>query len=92
MRIEPPRAWREFVADATLPECRLLAHPGADKPVEAVTAAGAAVAAVGPEGGFTDAEVAQALACSWQPVALGPRTLRVETAALVLAAVVGRKN
>jgi 16S rRNA (uracil1498-N3)-methyltransferase len=42
--------------------------------------------AIGPEGGFTDAEVAQALAAGWQAVDLGPRILRVETAAIMLAA------
>ncbi|MCE9547067.1 MAG: 16S rRNA (uracil(1498)-N(3))-methyltransferase [Planctomycetia bacterium] len=44
------------------------------------------VIAVGPEGGFTDEEVAAALSAGWQAVELGPRILRVETAALMLAA------
>jgi 16S rRNA (uracil1498-N3)-methyltransferase len=42
--------------------------------------------AVGPEGGFTNEEVAVAKAAGWQVANLGPRILRVETAALVLAA------
>lgn len=42
--------------------------------------------AIGPEGGFTDDEVAQALSAGWQPLDLGPRILRVETAALAIAA------
>ena len=41
---------------------------------------------VGPEGGFTAAEVALALAEGWRRISLGLRILRVETAALVLAA------
>ena len=44
--------------------------------------------AVGPEGGFADEEVALAVAAGWHTVDLGPRILRVETAALFLAAVV----
>jgi 16S rRNA (uracil1498-N3)-methyltransferase len=44
--------------------------------------------AVGPEGGFADDEVAAAIAAGWQSVDLGPRILRVETAAVALAAVV----
>ena len=40
--------------------------------------------AVGPEGGFTDREVATAAA--WHVVGLGRRILRVETAALALTA------
>ena len=45
----------------------------------------AVAAAVGPEGGFTDEEVDQARAAGWEVVGLGPRILRVETAAMVLA-------
>jgi 16S rRNA (uracil1498-N3)-methyltransferase len=44
--------------------------------------------AVGPEGGFTPGEIDEALARSWQPVALGSRILRVETAAVAMAAAV----
>jgi 16S rRNA (uracil1498-N3)-methyltransferase len=36
----------------------------------------------GPEGGLSPAEEARALAAGWQPVGLGPRVLRAETAAL----------
>ncbi len=49
----------------------------------------AVIAAVGPEGGFTPAEIAAARTADWHLVSLGPRTLRVETAALVLAAWAG---
>jgi 16S rRNA (uracil1498-N3)-methyltransferase len=42
--------------------------------------------AVGPEGGFTPEELQQARAAGWHVVTLGPRTLRVETAALALVA------
>jgi 16S rRNA (uracil1498-N3)-methyltransferase len=44
--------------------------------------------AVGPEGGFADEEVALAVAAGWHTVDLGPRILRVETAALFLAAAI----
>jgi 16S rRNA (uracil1498-N3)-methyltransferase len=47
-------------------------------------------AAVGPEGGFTPDEVAQALAAAWQQVDLGRRILRIETAAILLVAMVGQ--
>jgi 16S rRNA (uracil1498-N3)-methyltransferase len=42
--------------------------------------------AVGPEGGLTDSEIAEADAAGWQQVSLGSRILRVETAAIALAA------
>ncbi|UJF24860.1 16S rRNA (uracil(1498)-N(3))-methyltransferase [Suttonella sp. R2A3] len=35
---------------------------------------------VGPEGGFSEDEVAQACAAGWQPQVLGPRILRADTA------------
>ena len=41
---------------------------------------------VGPEGGFTAAELAVAAAAGWPLVTLGPHVLRVETAAVALAA------
>ena len=44
------------------------------------------LAVVGPEGGFTGAEVAEARRAGVQAVSLGPRVLRTETAALVLVA------
>jgi 16S rRNA (uracil1498-N3)-methyltransferase len=44
------------------------------------------IAAIGPEGGFTDAELAAAASSGWQSVSLGNRILRVETAAVALAA------
>ena len=43
------------------------------------------VLAVGPEGGLTEEEVEQGRAAGWQVIDLGPRILRVETAALALA-------
>ncbi|HET6568072.1 MAG TPA: RsmE family RNA methyltransferase [Rhodothermales bacterium] len=43
---------------------------------------------VGPEGGFSDAEIRQAAEAGFVPVSLGPRRLRAETAALAAAAAV----
>jgi 16S rRNA (uracil1498-N3)-methyltransferase len=48
-----------------------------DRPVTAV---------IGPEGGLTDGEHASLVAAGYTPVALGPHTLRFETAALAAAA------
>ncbi|UOF88916.1 16S rRNA (uracil(1498)-N(3))-methyltransferase [Fodinisporobacter ferrooxydans] len=44
--------------------------------------------AIGPEGGWDDGEIAEFLALHAQPVTLGPRILRTETAGLVAAAVI----
>src|SRR4029077_16919380 len=43
---------------------------------------------VGPEGGLTTAEVEAVRALGFAPVGLGPRILRVETAAIVAVALV----
>jgi len=84
MRVAPMADWVAYLGRGDLPALRVLAHPeGAALP----RLAGQDVAfVVGPEGGFTDAEVDQARALGWQVVGLGPRLLRVETAALALAA------
>jgi 16S rRNA (uracil1498-N3)-methyltransferase len=42
---------------------------------------------VGPEGGITEAEAAVAVSSGYQPVSLGPRILRTETAGLAIIAV-----
>lgn len=42
---------------------------------------------IGPEGGFTSDEVALALEAQFQPLSLGPRILRTETAALAALSV-----
>jgi 16S rRNA (uracil1498-N3)-methyltransferase len=41
---------------------------------------------IGPEGGFSDVEIRQAVSAGWNPVSLGPRRLRAETAAIAAAA------
>lgn len=43
---------------------------------------------VGPEGGFTPGELGTLVEAGARPISLGPNTLRIETAALALAAVV----
>lgn len=86
MTIAPPQeiaqlaAWAESVV-------RLVAHPGQgeERRLEQIADEEIAVA-VGPEGGFADQEVAALLDAGWQPLQLGPRLLRVETAAIAIAA------
>jgi 16S rRNA (uracil1498-N3)-methyltransferase len=43
--------------------------------------------ATGPEGGWTEAERAAAIAAGWAPVSLGPLILRAETAAIAAAGI-----
>ncbi len=60
---------------------RLLAHPAATAPVDALPAPRrAAVLAIGPEGGFTPYEAETLAARGFAPFSLGPRALRVDVA------------
>lgn len=62
---------------------RRVALPGADRAAPAV---GDVAVLVGPEGGWTDDEVALALAAGFTPVGLGAWVLRAATAAPVAVA------
>lgn len=94
MRVAEPRSWEDYVSHRNAEETRILAHPYQAGDLAATTIDAARIRlAVGPEGGFTDAEVAMATANGWRSVALGPRILRVETAAIVLATrMIGRAD
>ncbi|NLF71934.1 MAG: 16S rRNA (uracil(1498)-N(3))-methyltransferase [Candidatus Anammoximicrobium sp.] len=88
LQIGSPQTFGEFARGANLAALRLLAHPDSTAvPVAGLAWAGPAAdvwCAVGPEGGFTEEELAAA--DGWRRVSLGPRILRVETAAVALAA------
>jgi 16S rRNA (uracil1498-N3)-methyltransferase len=47
--------------------------------------------AVGPEGGWTDAEITAAIAADYQTVSLGPRILRAVTAPMVALAIIAAR-
>ncbi len=83
MNVAPLTDWETYCQRGDLPARRVLGHPGA--PAWDGSAGQDRLVAVGPEGGFTDAEVEQARVAGWCLVGLGPRILRVETAALALA-------
>jgi 16S rRNA (uracil1498-N3)-methyltransferase len=88
MEIAVPQAWPDFVEATRHETHRLLAHlaPG-ESPVDSYESLGAKIIlAVGPEGGWTDDEAALAVSAGWHTISLGRRILRVETAALALAA------
>jgi 16S rRNA (uracil1498-N3)-methyltransferase len=87
LEVRPMVEWPIFCNAADLPARRVLGHPGGDwTRRDAETSPRCdTVVAVGPEGGFTDEEVALARAAGWRMLDLGPCILRVETAAMVLA-------
>jgi 16S rRNA (uracil1498-N3)-methyltransferase len=90
LEIAPPQAWSEWLSDGhEAGSHRLVAHPSGE-PLSAMnlSASGSIYIAIGPEGGFTDAEITAAVAQGWQSVHLGRSILRIETAAMALASVV----
>jgi len=86
MRVEPMVECQDYFAARRENEMCWLAHPGGahDLPIRANSMTSVRVA-VGPEGGFTDEEIDTARANGWTSIDLGPRILRVETAALAMA-------
>jgi 16S rRNA (uracil1498-N3)-methyltransferase len=93
MPIAEPTPLADFLAADPRDALRWIAHPAGVAGRTAATEARLlrdpppeVYLAVGPEGGFTEAEIALAERFHWQVVDLGPRILRVETAALTLVA------
>jgi 16S rRNA (uracil1498-N3)-methyltransferase len=90
MPIEPPTPWEEFVSAQIPTAATLVADPNG-LPLSDVAKSwaknGSLLLVVGPEGGLTETELREAIEAGAQTVSLGPRILRIETAALALAAV-----
>ena len=87
LEIATPQALADLVAARAADELVIVADPHA--PPLAAAALGTArglVGLVGPEGGFTPDELAAAVAGGAIRAGLGPHVLRVETAAIALAA------
>jgi 16S rRNA (uracil1498-N3)-methyltransferase len=83
MRIHSPARWLDWCVRQT--GRRLIAHLNQKSEVRSQKSVEAVLVAIGPEGGFTKGEVDAALAAGWELLSLGPRTLRVETAAIAAA-------
>ena len=82
--IHGPVAVEEFLSRGHLGALWLASSSGAVP--GPIPKAGAATILIGPEGGFTEAEHALAVAAGFSPVRLGQHILRFETAALAAAA------
>lgn len=93
-QVHPALPWREVMAQAQ--GCRYLCvtrHPapslfGALRGLE-LAALGDLWLAIGPEGGWSDREVAQGVNLGWQTISLGPRILRTITAPVAAMAALG---
>ncbi len=106
MEVAAPSTLEDYLATAPAAARRLFAHVPDDPSGSAAQTTSLAAAlsqdghapnyetfvAIGPEGGFTPTEVAAAHKNGWQLVSLGPRTLRVESAALALVAAIALRK
>lgn len=86
--VEPLRPLADWLPDAPAGRRLVLSlAPEAQPAATAIDAAPQAVVSLsGPEGGLADAELAAARRAGFQPVTLGPRVLRADTAPLALLA------
>ncbi len=89
MELDPLTTWRDVVAQLIPGSATVIAHPDGGE-VGSVWASPAfdrgCLALIGPEGGFTAEEIADATAAGAIPISLGPTILRTETAGVALAA------
>ena len=90
-RLELRRNFRRFVADeldAVSPgACRIVAHPYSKEGAESPGVSSPLLLAIGPEGGWTDDEVALLESHGFARYSLGSRILRTDTA---VVAILGR--
>jgi 16S rRNA (uracil1498-N3)-methyltransferase len=84
--------YREFIRSQLEVPTRLLLSPAASVRIADVPRPAAGVMVlIGPEGGLSADEQAQALAAGFIGVRLGPRVLRTETAALAALTLLQRE-
>lgn len=86
MELTEPLSWNDCLREEVPGRKVWIAHPGG-QPVNwsAFVPADPSLFLIGPEGGFTDKEVADAVEAGAQLMSLGPRILRIETAVVAVA-------
>jgi 16S rRNA (uracil1498-N3)-methyltransferase len=85
--IAPVQKFFDYLAAVDRNKRLLMLSPDADTPLKQVAPAAAAVLLIGAEGGLAPAEFEAARASGFEPVRLGPRVLRTETAPVAALAV-----
>ena len=78
--VAPVRKLYAYLATVERNQRLLMLWPDASTPLKRVAPAAAAVLLVGAEGGLAPSEFEAARASGFEPVSLGPRILRTETA------------
>lgn len=93
MPLHQPQMFAEFLQECGRDAALLIADPGGAPPREWLSAEdfagqGTMMVSIGPEGGFTDEELAAARSCGANLIGLGESLLRIETAAVAALAVI----
>ena len=91
LEISPVTSWADFVRNEFPHRAAFIAHLSSEASppppsIPTLNHQSSTVFAIGPEGGFTNEEVALAMAAGAKPISLGPLILRIETAAIAVAA------
>ncbi len=85
--IHPPIQLDNWLAQ-TKADQRFICHPELPKTSNTMNSPQTIAIAIGPEGGFSDAEIKQAMHHQFTSLNLGPRVLRTETAGLTAITVI----
>lgn len=88
--VSAPVEFARFLETVPADALKLIPHEQASLPMSAALSGGGkeVVICIGPEGGFTEGEIALASGAGFTPVNLGSRRLRAETAAVAALAAV----
>lgn len=86
--IRPLMTLTAFLAQPPADAARFILSPAGERRLADYPAPRAAWLLAGPEGGLSGQEEVAAMAAGWEPLRLGPRVLRTETAALAAAAAI----
>lgn len=86
MRVGEPESFRQILERRA--DARIVLHEKTDTVSLSIPRQkdGIIIILVGPEGGFTDGEISEAIQKGWQTASLGSRRLRAETAAIAAVA------
>jgi 16S rRNA (uracil1498-N3)-methyltransferase len=85
-QLEAPKSFTDVLSVPA--ECRILFTERDGGPLSGLAAGASVLYLIGPEGGWTDMEIAAAKATGFRLTSLGPSILKAETAAIVGAALI----
>jgi 16S rRNA (uracil1498-N3)-methyltransferase len=91
MEIQPEQTLKQLAASLSPDQLRWIADPNGSTPIGSPPSSSvdSVVVAIGPEGGFDESEIQLARELGFQPIQLGPTILRIETAAIAVASILG---